>query len=121
MAPAKSGRSASGTVAWSASATYTARLAASSAKARGVYRSRTLDWLNASPKRSTMRMRSELLAIATKPSGHWSEQKPARQRQRFGQDILSCVVAEVLPQHDNLPCVHTMYKHMGQSPSSHAL
>ena len=80
MPPARSGRSASGTVAWSASATYTARLAASSANARGVYRNRTLDWLNASPKRSTMRMRSELLAIATKPSGHWSEQKPAMQR-----------------------------------------
>mmetsp|Transcript_11543 Transcript_11543/g.24168 ORF Transcript_11543/g.24168 Transcript_11543/m.24168 type:complete len:219 (-) Transcript_11543:2369-3025(-) len=42
---------------------------------RGVYLSLQLVWLNASPRRSTVTMRSELCAMATMPSGHCSEAK----------------------------------------------
>ena len=40
---------------------------------RGVYLSLQLVWLNASPRRSTVTMRSEDCAMATMPSGHCSD------------------------------------------------
>ena len=49
----------------------------SRANPRGVYRSGTVLWLNTSPRRSSVKIRKDDLATATKPSGHCSEAKPA--------------------------------------------